>query len=139
LVNRPQEVQTVLAANFGDGDVLLWFVEFFLFLIYIWLLIVIFGDLFRDHETSGWAKALWVLFILFAPLLGMLVYLIARGSGMSRRAHASAVAAQQRFDAYVRDTAATGPADQISRAKGLLDAGTIDQAEFERLKAKALA
>jgi NADH:ubiquinone oxidoreductase subunit 4 (subunit M) len=131
----------MLAANFGDGDVLLWFVEFFLFLIYIWLLIVIFGDLFRDRETSGWAKALWVLFILFAPLLGMLVYLIARGSGMGRRAHASAVAAQQSFDAYVRDAAATGqsPADQISRAKALLDGGTIDQAEFERLKAKALA
>lgn len=131
----------MLAANFGDGDVLLWFVEFFLFVIYIWLLIVIFSDLFRDRETSGWAKALWILFILFAPLLGMLVYLIARGSGMSQRAHASAMARQERFDAYVRDAAGTGqsPTDQIARAKALLDAGTIDQAEFDRLKAKALA
>jgi len=131
----------MLAANFSDGDVLLWFVEIFLFLIYLWLLIAIFSDLFRDHDLSGWAKALWVLFILFAPLLGILVYLIARGGGMSRRAHQSALAAQQRFDAYVRDTAATGqsPTDQIARAKALLDAGTIDQAEFERLKAKALA
>src|SRR5262245_883867 len=131
----------MLAANFGDGDVLLWFVEFFLFLIYIWLLIAIFSDLFRDHELSGWAKAFWVLFILFVPLLGILVYLIARGGGMSRRAHASALAAQQKFDAYVRDAAGTGqsPTDQIAHAKALLDAGTIDQAEFERLKAKALA
>ena len=130
----------MLAANFGDGDVLLWFVEFFLFVIYLWLLIAIISDLFRDHETSGWAKALWVLFILFAPLLGMLVYLIARGGGMSRRAHASAMARQERFDAYVRDAAGSGqsPADQIAGAKALLDAGTIDQPEFERLKAKAL-
>jgi hypothetical protein len=130
----------MLAANFGDGDVLLWFVEFFLFVIYLWLLIAIFSDLFRDHETSGWAKALWVLFILFAPLLGMLVYLIARGGGMSRRAYASAMARQERFDAYVRDAAGSGQssADQIASAKALLDAGTIDQAEFERLKAKAL-
>ena len=130
----------MLAANFGDGDVLLWFVEFFLFVIYLWLLIAIISDLFRDHETSGWAKALWVLFILFAPLLGMLVYLIARGGGMSRRAHASAMARQERFDAYVRDAAGSGqsPADQIASAKALLDAGTIDQPEFERLKAKAL-
>jgi hypothetical protein len=131
----------MLAANFGDGDVLLWFVEFFLFVIYLWLLIAIISDLFRDHETSGWAKALWLLFILFAPLLGMLVYLIARGSGMSRRAHASAMARQERFDAYVRDAAGSGQSltDEIARAKALLDAGTIDQAEFERLKAKALA
>jgi hypothetical protein len=130
----------MLAANFGDGDVLLWFVEFFLFLIYIWLLIVIFGDLFRDHETSGWAKALWFLFILFAPLLGILVYLIVRGGGMGRRSAASVRAAQERFDAYVRDAAGTAgsPTDEIARAKSLLDSGAINQAEYERLKAQAL-
>ncbi len=69
----------MIAADFGDGDVLLWLVEFFLFLIYFWLLVVVIGDLFRDHQISGWAKALWVLFILVAPMLGVLVYLIFRG------------------------------------------------------------
>lgn len=130
----------MLAADFGNGDVLLWFVEFFLFVIYFWLLIVVIGDLFRDHETSGWAKALWVLFILLAPLLGILVYLIFRGEGMGRRSAASARAAQERFDTYVRDAAGTAqsPADEIARAKSLLDSGAIDQAEFDRLKAKAL-
>lgn len=128
-----------VAAQFGDGDVLLWFVEFFLFVLWLWLLIAIFTDLFRDHELSGWAKALWVLFVLIAPLVGILVYLIARGGGMSRRAHQSAMAAQERFDAYVRETAsAQSPTEQIQRAKSLLDSGAIDQAEFERLKAKAL-
>jgi hypothetical protein len=131
----------MIAANFGDGDVLLWFFEFFLFLIYFWLLIVIVWDLFRDHETSGWAKALWLLFILVAPLLGVLVYLIFRGAGMGRRSAAAHSAAQERFDTYVRDAAGTGqsPTEQIAHAKSLLDSGTIDQTEFDRLKAKALA
>lgn len=130
-----------LAANFGDGDVLLWFVEFFLFVIWIWLLITIFSDLFRDHETSGWVKALWVLFILVVPLIGVLVYLIVRGGGMSRRAAVSARAAQEQFDTYVREVAgsAASPTQQIERAKALLDSGAIDQAEFDRLKAKALS
>jgi hypothetical protein len=130
----------MFAANFGNGDVLLWFVEFFLFLIYFWLLIVVIGDLFRDHETSGWAKAIWVLFILLAPLLGILVYLIFRGEGMGRRSAASARAAQERFDAYVRDAAGTtqSSTDQIARAKALLDSGAINQAEYERLKAQAI-
>jgi hypothetical protein len=130
----------MLAANFGNGDVLLWFVEFFLFLIYFWLLFVVIGDLFRDHETSGWAKAIWVLFLLLVPLLGILVYLIVRGEGMGRRSAAAARAAQDRFDAYVRDAAGTAQSstDQIARAKTLLDSGAINQAEFERLKAQAL-
>jgi hypothetical protein len=130
----------MFAANFGNGDVLLWFVEFFLFLIYFWLLIVVIGDLFRDHETSGWAKAIWVLFILLAPLLGILVYLIFRGEGMGRRSAASARAAQERFDAYVRDAAGTtqSSTDQIAGAKALLDSGAINQAEYERLKAQAI-
>ena len=130
----------MFAANFGNGDVLLWFVEFFLFLIYFWLLFVVIGDLFRDHETSGWAKAIWVLFILLAPLLGILVYLIFRGEGMGRRSAASARAAQERFDAYVRDAAGTAQSstDQIAHAKALLDSGAINQAEYDRLKAQAI-
>ena len=131
----------MFAADFGDGDVLLWLVEFFLFLIYFWLLVVVIGDLFRDHELSGWAKAVWVLFILVAPMLGVLVYLIFRGQGMGRRSAASARQAQDRFDTYVRDAAGSGqsPTQQIAHAKSLLDSGAIDQGEYDRLKAKALA
>lgn len=129
----------MLATNFGDGDVLLWFVEFFLFVVWFWLLIVIFTDLFRDHETSGWVKALWVLFVVVVPALGILAYLIFRGGGMAKRAQVRAQQSQQQFDAYLRQTAGAGnPADQIASAKALLDAGTIDEAEYERLKAKAL-
>ena len=131
----------MIAANFGDGDVLLWIVEFFLFVIYFWLLVVVIGDLFRDHETSGWAKALWVLFLLVAPMFGVLVYLIFRGQGMGRRSAASAREAQDRFDTYVRDAAGSGqsPTQQIAHAKSLLDSGAIDQGEYDRLKTKALA
>src|SRR2546421_7541664 len=113
----------MIAADFGDGDVLLWLVEFFLFLIYFWLLVVVIGDLFRDHQISGWAKALWVLFILVAPMLGVLVYLIFRGQGMGRRSAASAREAQDRFDTYVRDAAGSEhhPPSRTRQPKSLLD------------------
>lgn len=130
----------MLLAEFGDGDVLLFFVEFFLFVIWFWLLITIFGDLFRDHETSGVAKALWVIAIVVIPLFGILAYLIVRGGGMAKRAADSQKAAQEQFDSYVRSTAGAtpSPTDQISQAKTLLDSGAIDQSEFDSLKAKAL-
>ena len=118
---------------------LLWF--FFLF-IWIMVLFHIFGDLFRDHELSGLAKTLWVIFLVFTPFLAALVYFIARGRGMAERAAAQQRRSREEFAGYVRSVAADGdgtPADQIARAKDLLDAGTIDQAEFDRLKAKALA
>jgi hypothetical protein len=118
---------------------MLWF--FFLF---IWIIVLfhIFGDLFRDRETSGVAKTGWVIFLLFLPFLAAIVYFIARGRGMADRADAAQQRAQEEFAADVRSVATNGggtPADQISRAKDLLDAGTIDQAEFDRLKAKALS
>jgi Phospholipase_D-nuclease N-terminal/Short C-terminal domain len=117
----------------------LWF--FFLFL---WIMVVfhVFADLFRDHSLSGVAKTLWVLFIVFLPFLGVFVYLIARGQGMAERAAAQQQRAQQQFEGYVREVSATGdgnPTQQIAKAKELLDAGTIDQSEFDRLKAKALS
>jgi ABC-type multidrug transport system fused ATPase/permease subunit len=114
---------------------MLWF--FFLF---VWILILfnILGDLFRDHETSGGVKALWCIFIVFMPFLAVFIYLIARGSGMAQRSAQRAQQAQSQFDDYVR-TAAGGSAEQIKHAKDLLDAGTITQAEFDQLKAKALA
>ena len=121
---------------------MLWF--FFLF---IWIVILfhVLTDLFRDHELSGGVKTLWVLFLVFLPFLAVLVYVISRGKGMAERTAARQQQAQEQFEGYVRSVATTGdgttttPADQIAQAKQLLDAGTIDQAEFDRLKAKALA
>jgi predicted PurR-regulated permease PerM len=119
---------------------MLWF--FFLF---IWIVILfhILTDLFRDHTLSGGAKTLWVLFLVFLPFLAVLVYLFTRGKGMAERAAARQQQAQEQFEGYVRTVATSDatatPADQIAQAKQLLDAGTIDQAEFDRLKAKALA
>ena len=126
-------------ATIGNGEVLLWIFELFVFVVWFWLLITIFGDLFRDHEISGWEKAIWIFFVILLPFVGILVYLIVRGGGMAGRAAKAAQAAQEQFDSYVRQTAgAADPTDQIAKAKALLDSGAIDQAEFDRLKAKAL-
>jgi predicted PurR-regulated permease PerM len=120
---------------------MLWF--FFLF-IWIMILVHILSDLFRDHTLSGATKTLWVLFLVFLPFLAVLIYLFTRGQGMAERAAARQQQAQDQFEGYVRTVATTGdatatPTEQIAQAKQLLDAGTIDQAEFDRLKAKALA
>ena len=130
-----------LASSFGNGDVLLWFLEFFLFVIWFWLLLTIFGDLFRDHEMSGGAKAVWVIVLVFLPYIGILVYLIARGQGMAARAAAQNAMMQDQMDARIRQAAGTSatPADQIAQAKALLDSGAIDQAEYDTLKASALS
>jgi len=129
----------MVLSSIGDGDVLLWILEFFVFVIWFWLLIAIFGDLFRDHELSGGMKALWVFVVILFNFIGILIYLIARGGGMAQRAAQANQEMQKQMDDYVRQTASHGdPAEQISKAKALLDAGTIDQAEFDALKAKAL-
>jgi hypothetical protein len=113
---------------------------FFMWVIWIWLLIVVFSDLFRRHDTSGWAKAGWSAFIILLPFLGVFVYLIAQGKQMGERRMAEVQAAQQDMDAYVKQVASSAdPAEQIAKAKGLLDSGAIDQSEFDALKAKALA
>ena len=129
-----------MLGGFGHGDVLIWFFEIFFFVVWFWLLMTIVSDLFRDHEVSGGTKALWVVFVLFFPVGGVLAYLILRGGGMSQRATRSMQDAQERFDTYVRSVSGNpqGPADQTQKAKALLDAGAIDRAEFDRLKAKAL-
>lgn len=130
----------MMLAAFGDGDIFLFILEFFAFVIWFWLLITIFGDLFRDHEMSGGMKAFWVLFVVIVPFLGILVYLIARGSGMAERAMKSQQHQKEQFDQYVRTMASDkAPTDQIADAKKLLDSGAIDQSEFDRLKAKALS
>jgi len=111
----------------------------FAWVIYIWLVIVVFSDLFRRRDISGWAKAGWVILIVLIPWLGVLIYLIANHDGMADRGEKQSQAAQAQFDDYVRQAAGKeGPANQIDTAKKLLDAGTITQAEFDTIKAKAL-
>jgi len=115
-------------------------VVFFFLVMYLMLLFNVIGDLFRDHELNGFAKFLWVLFLLFLPFLSLFIYLIARGDGMSKRAIAAQQQMQKQMDDYVKETAgADNPADQISKAKKLLDDGAINQAEFDAIKQKALA
>jgi hypothetical protein len=134
----------MIVADVSFADIfwsILWF--YFLFL-WIMVLFHILGDLFRDHTLSAVTKTLWVLFLVFLPFLAALVYLLTRGKGMAERAAARQQQAQEQFEGYVRSVATPGdaaasPAEQIARAKELLDAGTIDQAEFDRLKANALA
>lgn len=130
----------MFAADFALGEALWTVLVIFLFVIWFWLLIAIFSDLFRDHETSGWAKAGWTVAILIFPFIGILVYLIVRGGGMAQRQIDAQQAAQADFDSYVKKTADSGDsASQIADAKKLLDEGTITQDEFNSLKAKALA
>jgi Phospholipase_D-nuclease N-terminal len=119
-----------------------WFIiSFFLLMAYLMVLFQIIGDLFRDRSVSGGMKAVWVFFLIFLPILTSLVYLIARGQGMTERNVQAARAAQSDAESYIRSVSAGAgsPADEIARAKALLDAGSITQPEFDSLKAKALA
>ena len=116
--------------------------EFFLWIIWIWILIWIFIDIFRSRDLSGWAKALWFLFVLFIPLIGVLVYLIVRGSSMHERAVQDAQRQDKEFRQYVQQAASGAPAstaDQLSKLADLRDRGVISAAEFDREKAKVLA
>ncbi len=112
----------------------------FAWVIWFWLLITVFMDLFRRHDISGWAKAGWIIFVIILPFLGVLVYLIAESKGIAERTQKDAQAQQSQFDDYVKTVAAqSDPAEQIAKAKSLLDSGAITQAEFDSIKAKALA
>jgi ABC-type multidrug transport system fused ATPase/permease subunit len=113
--------------------------EFFLWVVWIWLLILVFIDIFRSHDLSGWAKALWVLFVVILPFLGVLVYLIARGSKMHERAEQQAMRQDKQFRSYVQQSAGTSSADQLAKLADLRDRGVISAEEFEREKAKILA
>jgi len=131
-----------IEGNVVDFWSVIWVVIWsFLFVAYLFVFFYILMDLFRDHELSGWWKALWIVFLIFAPFLTALVYLIARGRGMADRQTAQARAARSATDAYIQQVTAGGasPAEHIADAKTLLDAGTITPAEFDQLKAKALA
>ncbi len=111
----------------------------FIWIAYIMILLQVFVDLFRDRDLNGVYKALWFIFLIFAPFLAAFIYLIARGKGMAERQVAQLNARTEATNAYIRQAAGSGPAADIASAKALLDAGTIDAAEFEKLKKKALA
>ena len=129
-----------MLANYTFGDVMWSFLVFFAWVIWFWLLITVFADLFRRHDTSGFAKVLWIIFVIILPFLGVFVYLIAEHEGMTRRNIDQAQAQQQQMDAYVKSVAGSGgAASEIEKAKGLLDSGAITQAEFDSMKAKAIA
>ena len=133
----------LLGSDFGSGQVLLSMLWFFLFFIWIWLLIVVFSDIFRSHDLGGFAKALWVIFVIIFPYLGVFVYLIARGGKMQEHAVQAAQAQDQMAKAYIRDAVGSGgggggPADQVQQLVDLKNQGVIDDAEFQRLKAKII-
>ena len=131
----------MLAADWGVGEVLWTMIWFTLFFIWIWLLIVVFSDIFRSHDLSGWAKALWVIFVIIVPYLGVFVYLIARGGKMHEHAVQQANRQEAAMRQYVQNVARAdqSPAEQIARLAELRDQGAITDAEFQQAKAKALA
>ena len=128
----------LIAADYPFLDVFWTMILFFAWFAWIWIAITCFMDVFRRDDIGGGGKALWVVFIILIPFLGVLVYLIAQHDGMRERALAQSQAQKAAFDDYVRD-AAGGPATEIAKAKELLDSGAITQADFDAIKAKALA
>jgi hypothetical protein len=130
----------LLANSYPFLSVFWYMLLFFAFVIWIWLLITVFADIFRRHDTSGWAKAFWIIFIIIAPYLGVLVYIIAEHKGMADRNVKQIQAQQAQADEYIKSVASSAdPAEQIAKGKQLLDSGAITQAEFDDLKKKALA
>jgi hypothetical protein len=128
-----------LFADISLGELFLIVFEIFFFVIWIWILITILTDLFRDHEPSGWAKAAWVLFLVFIPFLTALIYLIARGSGMRDRTIKAQAEAKQHMDAYIREQAGASPADELHKLNELKEKGALSTEEFDKAKAKLLA
>jgi hypothetical protein len=112
----------------------------FAFVAYLMVLFSIVGDLFRDHEMSGWGKALWIIALIVVPFLSAFIYLVARGRGMTERHMEKVAVTRKETDAYIRDVAVSAtPTEQIAQARKMLDEGAISQPEYDRLKAKALA
>jgi type VI protein secretion system component VasK len=131
----------MVGAEWGSGEVFWSLLWFFLFFIWIWILITVFADIFASHDLSGWAKALWVIFVIVMPYLGVFVYLIARGHKMSEHALEAAKAQDEAQRQFIRDAAGTGgsDADELARLADLKDKGVIDDAEFQKLKAKVVS
>ena len=133
-------LSTLFAADYPFLDILWTLLIFFLWVMWFWLLIVIIGDIFRRRDIGGGKKTIWLIFILFVPFIGVLAYVLANSDGMAERNLERARKDQAQFDTYVRETAGSGgAAAEIDKAKQLLDSGAITQAEFDAIKAKALA
>jgi energy-coupling factor transporter transmembrane protein EcfT len=131
---------TMLIADINFGEFLLLVFEFFLLFAWIWILISVLMDLFRDHQLSGVAKAVWVFFLVFLPFLGVLLYLIVRGNGMRDRTLKEQADTKKHFDSYVREQAHAGsPADELHKLAELKDKGALSAEEFDQAKAKLLA
>jgi hypothetical protein len=128
----------VLAVYNTFGQVMWTMLVLFAWILFFWLLFMVFGDLFRRDDISGWGKAAWSIFVIFVPFLGCFVYLISQGHKIGERNMQQAQAAQAQLDSHIQSVAG-GSAEQIAKAKELLDSGSITQAEFDQLKAKALA
>ncbi len=126
-------------ASYNLGDALLTVLSIFFVVIWIWVLITVLIDLFRDHELSGWWKAVWVFFLVFLPVITVLIYLIARGGGMRERAITEQRHMREASDEYIRSVAGSSPVDQLHRLDELRARGAISQDEFDRLKARVLA
>ena len=129
----------MIAADYPFLDVLWTMFIFFAWIIWFWLLITIFADIFRRHDISGGKKTLWCIFVILTPFIGVFVYLISQSKGMNERNLQNVKQQRQQADEYIRSVAADDPASQIAQAKSLLDSGAINQQEFDSLKQKALA
>ncbi|HSS81636.1 MAG TPA: SHOCT domain-containing protein [Gaiellaceae bacterium] len=129
----------MIAANYPFLDILWTMFIFFAWVIWFWLLITIFADVFRRHDIGGGTKTLWCIFVIVTPFIGVFVYLISQSKGMNERNLQQVKQQRQQTDEYIRSVAAEDPASQISQAKSLLDSGAINQQEFDSLKQKALA
>jgi hypothetical protein len=129
----------MFAYTFGSGELLWSMLWFFLFIIWIWVLIAIFGDIFRSDDLSGVAKAFWIFFVVILPWLGILIYLCVRGSGMTKRSIDEAQKNAAQFQEYVQQTAGSSPVDELAKLADLKSKGVISEAEFEAQKAKLLA
>ena len=119
-------------------DIFWWFIYVYAFFAFLFALFVIISDIFRDKELNGWLKAVWLVFLAFLPFLSVLVYLIARGKGLTERAAERSRQNREATNAYIREAAAASPTEEIAKAKALLDAGTISPDEFEKIKSSVL-
>jgi Phospholipase_D-nuclease N-terminal/Short C-terminal domain len=132
----------VVIADVSLGDLIWTTIWVFFLILFIWVFIAIISDLFRDHSTSGVGKALWVIALILFPLIGCLVYLIARGDGMAERSAAQAKRSQEQFDSYIRETAGSGggsSVDELARLAQLKENGTITDEEFQSMKARIVS
>src|SRR6476660_3519553 len=128
----------LFASDWGTGQVFLEMLYFFLFIIWIWLLIIVFGDIFRSHDLGGFAKALWVIFVIIVPYLGVFVYLIARGHKMAEHAAEAAAAQDAAARQYIQQVTSTSSAEELEKLARLREQGVIDEAEYQSLKTKTL-